>query len=324
MRKSLVFFKLLLCLYFLCLTIIGTFGFAHHSSLNSAGGIQHFQTMSASSSSSSGGIAIASSSSSSGGGMASSSSSSSSGSLTGGSTSSSSLSSSSGSSSSGSGSLGVSSSSSSGGSGAGITTDTYILVQGKTAGIQLYTRAGLTEVIPDLNKNTLAKGSIFGPDENCSKPHYHGMLRLKNDPAPDMCGWGKVIEYNTASVNIQNASNATHLNLLALTDLSLTFDINDNYRLSLAHANDALSALNNLNTSISSLENKSRIENNIKCANKKTELASNALQNLSSGNEHKQDRKKLIKSLKGAIRCTRNAFRIIFIKEKGMEKKNGT
>lgn len=355
MRKILIFFKttpfiILLFFMILGLTDLKNFSFAieenylGYSSITSAGGSQisynlnqsylldkkdfnYLFQITSSSSSSSGSLMISGSSSSSGSLMTSSSSSSSSsgGSFTTLTTSGSPLSSLSGSSSSSGGlsnssSFSGSSSSSSGGLPGEITTvDTYILIQGKNTGLQLYTSPAFAEVTVELNKNTLAKGSIFGPDENCSKLHYHGMLRLKNDPNSNMCGWGKVIEYNSTSPNIQNASNVIHLEFSALSDLGLTLDINENYKQSLKHTNEALSALNNLSTSITSLENKSTIENNIKCAKKKTELAKNILENLTGGKVHNKDRKSLIKTLKGAIRCSRIAFRRILIKEKKID-----
>ena len=83
----------------------------------------------------------------------------------------------------------------------------WIIIDGSGVGIQVLSDSpGGTNISSDLNMAIGATGSINPPDSGCEgdKSHYNGTLYGQDASAG--CGWGHVINYSDASIELQTAT----------------------------------------------------------------------------------------------------------------------
>ena len=83
----------------------------------------------------------------------------------------------------------------------------WIIIDGSGVGIQVISDSiGGTNISSGENMTIQASGTINPPDSSCSgdKSHYNGTLYGQDAPAG--CGWGHVINYSDASIELQTAT----------------------------------------------------------------------------------------------------------------------
>ena len=83
----------------------------------------------------------------------------------------------------------------------------WIIIDGSGVGIQVVSDSpGGTGISSDSNMIIGATGSINPPDSGCEgdKSHYNGTLYGQDIPVG--CGWGHVINYSDASIELQTAT----------------------------------------------------------------------------------------------------------------------
>ncbi|MBI3590811.1 MAG: hypothetical protein HY094_05465 [Candidatus Melainabacteria bacterium] len=149
----------------------------------------------------------------------------------------------------------------------------------------------------------------------CSKTHFHGILFNKKEPFPYKCGWGKVIKFSEASLNLQNISTAINSEITTFKDIQINKrDVSDFAGAQVA-IGSAINVLNNLNTgaSVSNFSNKNKhsLNRNISCALKKDNKAKGIIDDLKKGMGHLNDERLVRGILKGALRCKRSIIEML-------------
>ena len=124
----------------------------------------------------------------------------------------------------------------------------WIIIDGSGVGIQVLSDSpNGTNISSDLNMAIGATGSINPPDSGCAgdKSHYNGTLYGQNAPAG--CGWGHVINYSDASIELQTAtdilSNEESAHLELKTEAPDYDSIKDDLRLTHNYINKLLDLL---------------------------------------------------------------------------------
>ena len=87
------------------------------------------------------------------------------------------------------------------------SSNIWIIIDGSGVGIQVVSDSpGSTGISSDSNMIIGATGTINPPDSGCEgdKSHYNGTLYGQDAPAG--CGWGHVINYSDASIELQTAT----------------------------------------------------------------------------------------------------------------------
>jgi hypothetical protein len=97
-------------------------------------------------------------------------------------------------------------------------------------GVQLHA-AGSPDgrlVTLNLNPTTLADGNVVDLHKGkCDCLHFHGNIGTKPDPAPNACGWGCVLPFDSAPATIQFLSGAIMLERSAIRKTDLIGTLND-------------------------------------------------------------------------------------------------
>ncbi len=88
-----------------------------------------------------------------------------------------------------------------------VSSNVWIIIDGSGVGIQIVSDSlGGTNIPSDSNMIIGANGSINPPDSSCAGDNSHYNGTLYGQDAPVGCGWGHVINYSDASIELQTAT----------------------------------------------------------------------------------------------------------------------